>query len=398
MRLVRSWFWSPVRKDENPVQTLVRVLGNLFRLSLTFVVVGGLCLAAAVGISISDNNRNDPSRVVAWVEAPISCSSIEPEKPPHFFVVNPTERVLERLTIDVFDELASKKVTSFEYEVPVPPKSVNIQTFRSESLLGAAYGCPNFGEIAFWERYAPADPGDDSAFLKYLREKDTERADAFENLLGAFLDGRMNEEQTSVIEEAAKRGLIDATKLETKLEQLMLANENALAAGEVEDAQKLMSASTRQKRLINIAFEGQLVRAVRAGNESEVKSLVARLRVLVPDAQYAVNSEKGSVFKRFENESVILDGAYLSFKVSANFNDRPTLSKLKNWNGAFRPEQISVPIKSIDVEKVLEAVPVAQIKEPAIFSRQQQKVISSRRPPNKYNPEPVEGYADWVAD
>ena len=129
-----------------------------------------------------------------------------------------------------------------------------------------------------------------------------------------------------------------------------------------------------------------------------MKSLVARLRVLVPDAQYAVNSEKGSVFKRFENESVILDGAYLSFKVSANFNDRPTLSKLKNWNGAFRPEQISVPIKSIDVEKVLEAVPVAQIKEPAIFSRQQQKVISSRRPPNKYNPEPVEGYADWVAD
>jgi hypothetical protein len=398
MRLVRAWFWSSVRKDENPAQTLVRVLGNLFRISLTFVVVSGLGLAAVVGISISNNNRNDPSRLEAWVEAPISCSPIEQEKRPHFFVVNPTDRVLERLTIDVFDELASKIVTSFVYEVPVPPKSVNIQTFSSENLLGAAYGCRDFGEMDVWKLDDPVDLGVESAFHQYLSEKDTKRRDNFKNLLGAYLDGRMDQEQASVLEEGAKRGLINASEMETKLVQLMLANENASAAGELEDAQKLASASARIKHLISIAIEGQLVRAVRAGNESEVKNLVERLKALVPGVQYAINSEKGSVFKRFESKSMILDGAYLSFKVSASFDDRPTLSELKNWNGAFGPEQISVPIRSIDVEKVLEAVPVAQIKEPTIFSRQQQKAISSRRPQTRHSPERVDGYADWVAN
>lgn len=54
MKWIGAWFWSRVRESENWAQTLVRVLGNLFRIVLTLVlfVVG----AAAVS-SYLDSQR-----------------------------------------------------------------------------------------------------------------------------------------------------------------------------------------------------------------------------------------------------------------------------------------------------------------------------------------------------
>ncbi len=40
MKWLGRWFWSPIKTGENSAQTLVRVLGNLFRSVLTVVVVG----------------------------------------------------------------------------------------------------------------------------------------------------------------------------------------------------------------------------------------------------------------------------------------------------------------------------------------------------------------------
>jgi hypothetical protein len=49
MRWLKHWFWAPIKAEENWAQTLVRVCGNLFRISLTLFVVGaGFISAAAI--------------------------------------------------------------------------------------------------------------------------------------------------------------------------------------------------------------------------------------------------------------------------------------------------------------------------------------------------------------
>jgi hypothetical protein len=40
MKWIGAWFWSRVRDNENWAQTLARVLGNLFRITLTVVLLG----------------------------------------------------------------------------------------------------------------------------------------------------------------------------------------------------------------------------------------------------------------------------------------------------------------------------------------------------------------------
>jgi len=40
MRWLGRWFWAPIKSGENAAQTIVRVLGNLFRISLTVLVLG----------------------------------------------------------------------------------------------------------------------------------------------------------------------------------------------------------------------------------------------------------------------------------------------------------------------------------------------------------------------
>ncbi|MEM9241400.1 MAG: hypothetical protein AAGB07_15620 [Pseudomonadota bacterium] len=40
MRWIKSWLWSRVREDENWAQTLIRVTGNFFRISISLVLFG----------------------------------------------------------------------------------------------------------------------------------------------------------------------------------------------------------------------------------------------------------------------------------------------------------------------------------------------------------------------
>ncbi len=51
MRWLGRWFWTPVRENENSAQTIVRVLGNLFRTSITLLFIGGAGLVGAAFIS-----------------------------------------------------------------------------------------------------------------------------------------------------------------------------------------------------------------------------------------------------------------------------------------------------------------------------------------------------------
>jgi hypothetical protein len=53
MRRVLHWFWAPVRENENWAQTLVRVLGNLFRIPITL----GLAAAAIAAMIYAGDSR-----------------------------------------------------------------------------------------------------------------------------------------------------------------------------------------------------------------------------------------------------------------------------------------------------------------------------------------------------
>ena len=50
--LIRRWFWAPIRSGENWAQTVFRVLGNLFRTTLTVIII--LIAAGAITAYIVD--------------------------------------------------------------------------------------------------------------------------------------------------------------------------------------------------------------------------------------------------------------------------------------------------------------------------------------------------------
>ena len=58
MAWLRRWFWSPLREQENSAQTLVRVLGNLFRIVLTIVVAGIAVIVGAILYSSEQATRS----------------------------------------------------------------------------------------------------------------------------------------------------------------------------------------------------------------------------------------------------------------------------------------------------------------------------------------------------
>jgi len=57
MRWLGMWFWSPIREHENSAQTIVRVLGNLFRTSITIVVLGIAAIVAALMVSDMNSRK-----------------------------------------------------------------------------------------------------------------------------------------------------------------------------------------------------------------------------------------------------------------------------------------------------------------------------------------------------
>lgn len=68
MKWIRAWFWSRVRDNENWAQTLVRVLGNVFRILLTIVFVGaGLIFVFTYLENQKSQRSRDEARSVSVV-------------------------------------------------------------------------------------------------------------------------------------------------------------------------------------------------------------------------------------------------------------------------------------------------------------------------------------------
>lgn len=63
----RRFLWDPPKDAENWAQTIVRVLGNIFRTSLACIALLAIALGAAVGIGAAINQQaeaNDPANLV----------------------------------------------------------------------------------------------------------------------------------------------------------------------------------------------------------------------------------------------------------------------------------------------------------------------------------------------
>ncbi len=100
--------------------------------------------------------------------------------------------------------------------------------------------------------------------------------------------------------------------------------------------------------------------------------------------------------ERRGSQQEALDGAHLSLIVIHAYDSRPNLTPASEWDGSYRESQLSIPIKAIDVEKLLMTIPSGQFQDTGIFSKAQRKVIAAQDPKPDLKPESVEGYADWV--
>lgn len=65
MRWIGRWFWAPIKAGENWAQTLVRVLGNLFRSALTLAVVG---IAIILGLSAYYSGQSSANYAAAQAD------------------------------------------------------------------------------------------------------------------------------------------------------------------------------------------------------------------------------------------------------------------------------------------------------------------------------------------
>lgn len=71
MKWIGAWFWSRVRDNENWAQTLVRVLGNLFRIALTLVLLGAGTIAVFSHLESQRYRREQEERRLISVVASI---------------------------------------------------------------------------------------------------------------------------------------------------------------------------------------------------------------------------------------------------------------------------------------------------------------------------------------
>lgn len=69
MRRVLHWFWAPVRENENWAQTLVRVLGNLFRIAITLGLAAAAAIAAMIYAGNADSRQREREARLINVEA-----------------------------------------------------------------------------------------------------------------------------------------------------------------------------------------------------------------------------------------------------------------------------------------------------------------------------------------
>jgi hypothetical protein len=105
MKWMLHWFWAPVRPSENWAQTIVRVLGNLFRCALTLIISGAAVLAIA---GYTENRKQQIEhaqarliQVVASVNSDVSNRGCPPPLPLSVTVRNNSTLTLMSMEIRV---------------------------------------------------------------------------------------------------------------------------------------------------------------------------------------------------------------------------------------------------------------------------------------------------------
>lgn len=92
----RRFFWDPPKDTENWAQTIVRVLGNIFRTSLACIALSAIALGAAVGIGAAINKQaeaNDPANLVT-AEIAIDGKNCDRQSPWRVQIRNDSTKVL----------------------------------------------------------------------------------------------------------------------------------------------------------------------------------------------------------------------------------------------------------------------------------------------------------------
>ena len=131
------WFWVPVRDGENSAQTLVRVLGNLFRIALSITLVGVVIVAgfAAYYSNVAarlNAAKQDDERAIAVIvkltqpdDHSVLCSDSHPLI---VFVINRSQQALMSMSIRLSAREAGSstdKLNPFENDIHwdaiVPP-------------------------------------------------------------------------------------------------------------------------------------------------------------------------------------------------------------------------------------------------------------------------------------
>lgn len=75
MKRLLRWFWVPIRESENWAQTLVRVLGNLFRTALTLAIALAATIATSIYVDGSDGRERERQARLISVEAQTGISN-----------------------------------------------------------------------------------------------------------------------------------------------------------------------------------------------------------------------------------------------------------------------------------------------------------------------------------
>lgn len=99
----RRFLWDPPKDTENWAQTIVRVLGNIFRTSVSCIALLTLALAGAVGIATIINQRadaNDPANLVS-AEIAIDSENCGRQSPWSVQIRNDSTKVLIEGTFEL---------------------------------------------------------------------------------------------------------------------------------------------------------------------------------------------------------------------------------------------------------------------------------------------------------
>lgn len=119
MKWIRAWFWSRVRDNENWAQTLVRVIGNLFRIALTLAALAAGTVAMSSYLSNQQHRqRQEETRfisVVASMQTEQNDNGCAEMFPLALFVRNDSTRALISMDIALSARRPGTSTNALQY-------------------------------------------------------------------------------------------------------------------------------------------------------------------------------------------------------------------------------------------------------------------------------------------